>query len=278
MADEVAGILMARGALGCSIAEIAPVQRRPKVVTLEAYFSKVERRRVSALAKGVDQLCVAMLDNNKNNGTSEQVADPGWATMWQDRFKPLRVGKRFLIVPPWNRKSEQNRHSIVIRPGQAFGTGHHASTAGAIRAIEAIQKRGDRIEAALDVGTGSGVLAFVACRLGADRVLGIDTDLIAIKSAHDNAALNPTGCKLRFSTSPLTRVRGQFNLITANILSAVLIDLAPELCKRLARKGSLVLGGILVSEHQRVIRRYQNWLHLCDARHHLGWTTLTFSR
>src|SRR5260370_23060500 len=99
-----------------------------------------------------------MLADGARDGAVRGIVDPGWSALWMKRFGPFRVGTRFLIVPPWRRENERGRIAIVIQPAQAFGTGHHPTTAGALRAIEThmrtrVPRRG------LDAGTGSGVLA-----------------------------------------------------------------------------------------------------------------------
>ena len=91
--------------------------------------------------------------------------------MWQSRFKPLPVGERFLIVPPWNRRREPGRIGITVLPGQAFGTGHHPTTNGAMLAIDDLIAR-HKITRAIDVGTGSGILAIAMAMLGVRKVIG----------------------------------------------------------------------------------------------------------
>ena len=151
----------------------------------------------------------------------QAVTDPGWATAWMDRFEPLPVGRRLLIVPPWNSNVVTRRLKLIINPGQAFGTGHHATTYGALATIEKLcAKR--RFEHALDVGTGSGVLAIAMRLMGVGQVCAIDIDALALENARENAALNSPGGRIRFATTPLARLRRRFDLITANILSSTL--------------------------------------------------------
>jgi ribosomal protein L11 methyltransferase len=277
MADEAAGLLVAHGALGCAVAEFSRPGAKPrKVVTLEAYFPRARPSDVARLSR---LMRAAGMIDDRARGRLGKIADPGWATMWQRRFAPLRVGRRILIVPPWDRRHEPHRISIVIQPGQAFGTGHHPSTAGVLRAIEALIS-GDRAQprAALDVGTGSGVLALATKLMGAERIVAIDVDEVALDNARDNAVLNAVPRAIRFSAIPLSSVRGRFDLITANILSAVLIEMAPELARKLAAGGTLILGGILSREAPAVARRLRPMLRLTATRHSRGWATLVFSQ
>jgi ribosomal protein L11 methyltransferase len=277
MADEAAGLLVAHGALGCAVVGLSrPGANPPKVVTLEAFFA---RARPSDVARMIRLMRAARMIDARARGRLAKIADPGWATMWQRRFAPLRVGGRILIVPPWDRRREPGRISIVIQPGQAFGTGHHPSTAGALRAIETLlaAPRAPR-RTALDVGTGSGLLALAMKMMGAQRIVAIDVDEVALDNARDNAELNAVARAIRFSAIPLNSVRGRFDLITANILSAVLIEMAPELARRLAAGGTMILGGILSREAPAVARRFGKMLRLTATRHNRGWATLVFSQ
>ncbi len=277
MADEAAGLLVAHGALGCAVAGLSRPGAKPRnIVTLEAFFP---RARPSDVARMSRMMRAAGMIDVRARGRLAKIADPGWATMWQRRFAPLRVGRRILIVPPWDHRREPGRISIVIQPGQAFGTGHHPSTAGALRAIEALlATAGAPRRTALDVGTGSGVLALTMKMMGAERIVAIDVDEVALDNARDNAALSALPRAIRFSAIPLSSVRGRFDLITANILSAVLIEMAPELARRLAAGGTLILGGILSREAPAVIRRFRKMLRLVETKHSRGWATLVFAQ
>jgi ribosomal protein L11 methyltransferase len=277
MADEAAGVLVAAGALGCAVAGMSlPGARPPAVVTLEAYFESASAARVERIGRTLASAGMLAPDGRRRLALTT-VADPGWATMWQRRFEPFRIGRRFLIVPPWNRRREPGRISIAIRPGRAFGTGHHPSTAGALRAIERIMA--ERVPAsALEVGTGSGILAMALALGGVARVVAIDIDTGALDNARENAELNSVARSIRFSAVPLASVRGRFELIVANILATVLSGLAGEIARRLAPGGRLVLGGILARETAAVRRRYARLgLRCVERRASRGWTTLVLA-
>ncbi|MGC1676869.1 MAG: 50S ribosomal protein L11 methyltransferase [Candidatus Binataceae bacterium] len=277
MADEAAGFLVANGALGCAVAEMARPNQRPRaVVTLEAFFTRLATRELARLRLAMRQ--AGMLAAGERSTAPRRIIDPGWATMWQHRFRPFRIGRTFLIVPPWKHKSEPRRMSIVIKPARAFGTGHHPSTAGALRAIEEIVAARGAIRSALDVGTGSGLLAIALRMHGAARVVAIDIDADALENARDNADLNGAGRAIRFSAIPLHSVRGRFDLVIANILAGVLIQMAPDLVRRLAPRGDLVLGGILASESRGVIGAYRKLVRPVSEMRSRGWATLRFAR
>ena len=276
LADDAAGILAAFGSIGCEIRKMpgrgsAEWETRARI---HAYFDRLG-----------DQSFGRIIDALKQSGmiaagavaTLNSIEDPGWATMWQKRFEPFPIGKRFLIVPPWNRTMALARTPIVIRPGQAFGTGHHASTFGTLNVMEELC--GTRCFArALDVGTGSGILAIAMHKLGVRKIVAIDLDAIALENAAENAELNHVSDAVRFSVAPLSSIRGRFDLITANILSTVLIPMAPQLKARLRPGGYLVLAGILAREAETVAAAYAPELKHFRTRGDGVWRALAFQR
>jgi ribosomal protein L11 methyltransferase len=276
LADEAAGILVANGALGCAVergGRAGPRSRRP--VKLEAYFTKLRPEKLRALRRTMR--AAGMLTATDIDGAPQAIIDPGWATMWQSRFEPLPIGDRFLIVPPWNRAIEAGRIGITVLPGQAFGTGHHPTTSGALLAIDDLIARGDILRA-IDVGTGSGILAIAMAMLGVPKVIGIDNDALALDNARENAALNEVKTPLAFSTTPVARVRGKFDLVVANILSETLIAMAPDLTRLVAKDGHLVLGGILSREAKSIAAHYAPELQLTSSTTSRGWITMVFAR
>lgn len=276
LADEAAGMLVACGALGCAVERGGRAGARSrKPVKLEAYFSRLKPARLRAIRRAMGS--AGMLAKSDRDTAGERIVDPGWATMWQKRFEPLPIGERILIVPPWRRVNAPARTAIVIKPGRAFGTGHHATTAGALRAIDRLCGE-RRFTRALDVGTGSGILAIAMALLGAKHVTAIDIDAAALDNARENAELNHLRRRIRLSTTPVAQLSGRFDLIVANILSSVLIAIAPDLIRLLARRGRLILGGILRREARAVASRYAGKLRLLGTDYDRGWTTIIFAR
>jgi ribosomal protein L11 methyltransferase len=252
-----------------------PGARPLKNVTLEAYFDRVTQREIETIRRAMAE--AGMLASNGAVLGVRRITDPGWATLWQRRFRPFRVGTKFLIVPPWRPRREAGRLSIVIQPGQAFGTGHHPTTSGTLRAIEDATVAA-RPRTALDVGTGSGILAIAMAALGVHDIVAIDVDPIALDNAEDNAALNRVAERIRFSAVPLASIRHRFNLITANILADTLIELAPRLGRMLSPAGRLILSGILAREVPNVVSHYAPPLKLAARSVNRGWATLVLVR
>jgi ribosomal protein L11 methyltransferase len=285
LADEAAGILVAGGALGCAVAGMKlPRAREQKTVALEAYFDAISAIDLSRLKLTLGQagmLAEADADDARS-GVARRIVDPGWSTLWMKRFGPFRVGRRILIVPPWKRVHERGRTTVVVQPARAFGTGHHPTTAGALRAIEAIVGA-HAPRSILDAGTGSGVLAIATALLGRREglereIIAIDIDPTALENARANARLNGVEKSIRFSPIPLASIRRHFDLITANILSHTLIELAPHLKRIVAPGGRLILGGFLADEAAEVLSHYRSPLRCLSRKTHRGWTTLVMAR
>jgi ribosomal protein L11 methyltransferase len=278
LADEAAGILVAGGAIGCAVAGMKlPRARVQKTVALEAYFDEISASELSRLKLSLEQ--AGMLADGAVVDGTRRIVDPGWSTLWMKRFGPFRVGQRILIVPPWKRVNEPGRTTIVIQPAQAFGTGHHPTTAGALRALESIVMAHPP-RSILDAGTGSGVLAIAGALLGkrTSEIIAIDIDPTALENARANARLNSVEKSIRFSSVPLVSIHRHFDLVVANILSGTLIELASHLRKLVAPGGRLVLGGFLADEADDVLSHYRSPLRCLSRKTHRGWTTIVMAR
>jgi len=176
------------------------------------------------------------------------LADENWADAWRVHFKPRAVGRRLLIAPPWDLPAPNGRIVIEIEPGRAFGTGHHGTTAGCLEALEAAIER-DPPSRMLDVGTGSGILAIAAARLGVASVLAVDDDPDAVACAMANAARNHVSDRVRCALADAATLREpRAPLVVANLLSAAHRRLAAQYLRSLTPGGTLLLGGILDAE------------------------------
>jgi ribosomal protein L11 methyltransferase len=176
------------------------------------------------------------------------LADENWADAWRVHFKPRAVGQRLLIAPPWDLPAPNGRIVIEIEPGRAFGTGHHGTTAGCLEALEAAIER-DPPSRMLDVGTGSGILAIAAARLGVASVLAVDDDPDAVACAMANAARNHVSDRVRCALADAATLREpRVPLVVANLLSAAHRRLTAQYLRSLTPGGTLLLGGILDAE------------------------------
>jgi ribosomal protein L11 methyltransferase len=174
-----------------------------------------------------------------------------WSTAWRERIRSTRVG-RLWVGPPWENPPDGTA-ALHIEPKMAFGTGDHPSTALCLAAVESFcdQNPGASV---LDVGTGTGVLALMARKLGAGRVVGLDNDPVSVALARENAAANVVS-GVELSDATLADIDGRFDLVVANILANTLIALAPDLAHRTGRR--LVLAGVLAHQAEEVLGAFR---------------------
>jgi len=207
------------------------------------------------------------------------LASQDWADAWRAHFRPLSVGKRLLIAPPWERPRTNGRVVITIEPGRAFGTGQHPSTLGCLERLESLLARTvpPRL---IDLGTGSGVLAIAAARLGVGRVLAVDDDPDAVASAMANAARNRVCDRVRCILGDAGALEESgAPLVVANLLTAAHLRLAPRYARYLAPGGALLLGGILDAEAAGVAAALGGHGFASRASMSVeGWTTLELAR
>jgi ribosomal protein L11 methyltransferase len=182
--------------------------------------------------------------------------DEQWASAWQQSFPPLPVGERLFVAPPWETApTPSGRVRVVIEPGRAFGTGHHGSTEGCLALLDRwlAARPAPRV---LDIGTGTGILAVAAVRLGVPRVAAIDVDPDAVTAARQNAEANGVAGLIDVSAGgPESLPRtAAYDLVLANILTHTHLALVREYRRRVAPFGALVLGGMLTGEDDQVAR------------------------
>jgi ribosomal protein L11 methyltransferase len=186
-------------------------------------------------------------------GVLSEVPDEDWSEGWKRDLRPLDVG-RVRVRPSWiDEPPPPGAVEVVLDPGMAFGTGTHPTTSLCLAALSDVlaQRPG---AAVLDVGTGSGLLAIAARKLGAGRVAGNDNDPVAVDVARENAERN--GVALELTGDPVEAIPGTFGVVVANILANVLADLAPALAAKVAAGGVILLSGILIPQEDEVRAAY----------------------
>lgn len=186
---------------------------------------------------------------------TDVVDEEMWSESWKDHFDVIRISDRIVIKPDWKEYSARENDIVIhLDPGMAFGTGTHPTTFMCLKIIEHYLVPGAKF---LDVGTGSGILMIAAAKLGAGKIIGIDYDEIAVKIARQNLEKNqidPSMVTLACSTmNPADPIHvGGYNLIAANILAQVIVDIMPELSDALASDGIAILSGI-VTQHRKAV-------------------------
>lgn len=203
--------------------------------------------------------------------------EENWADNWKAHFPPLTIGDRLWVHPPWISEIPPGRVGVVIDPGMAFGTGHHASTRGCLTFLEQ-NIRPSAAPRVLDIGTGSGVLAIAAAKLGAREAWGVDIDADACAIANLNAATNSVGAYVHICADPAL-VPGAFDVVVANLFADQLVDMARMIRDRVVAGGLVIGAGILTVEAARVEHAWKALGIMVHARIEEGeWTTILAQR
>jgi ribosomal protein L11 methyltransferase len=185
-----------------------------------------------------------------------EVPEQDWSVAWRAHHKPLRIGPRVLVHPPWDVPGVSGSVvRVAIDPGMAFGTGSHPTTALCLERLDELLAERPGADV-LDVGTGSGILAIGAVLLGAGRVCGTENDPVALEAARRGTALNGLGAE-RIEYVLADAPSGTFDIVVANILLNTLVELAPDITACVAVPGRLVLSGLLAGQGDEAEAAYR---------------------
>lgn len=216
---------------------------------LKAYLPQKD----AGLVRGLDERLTAL---GWTLATSDY-KDRDWSLSWRSSIKTVKVtykGVSVIVKPTWKTiKKKKGDILIEIDPGMAFGTGGHATTRMCLKAVTTLLLSSDRkrlLAGMLDVGTGTGLLAIAAKKLGTKKAVGTEIDPVAAKVARKNARMNKAAVLM--TLQPLEKIRGRFPLVVANILAGDLIRMSTDLAVKIADNGFLILSGILVHEMETV--------------------------
>ncbi len=209
--------------------------------------------------------------------TIEKLPYQNWNAEWRKYFKPVQIGEKLWVRPPWeNLPDGATGDAIIIDPQMAFGTGHHETTKLMIQLMQSLDLQEKAI---LDLGTGSGILAIAARKLGAASVIGIDIDPEAIDNAEHNLQLNKTN-GVEVYVGNISYVVGQkFPVILANIQFHILEPIADALYECLQNEGKLLISGILATEAERFVSIFQRIGFTPESQSTLGeWSGILFTK
>ena len=178
------------------------------------------------------------------------VKQEDWESGWKAYYHALEIGERIAVVPSWE-SYETDRAVITLDPGMAFGTGTHETTALCLETLDGLIRGGERV---LDVGTGSGILAIAALKLGAAKAEGVDIDPMCVRTAGENAARNGVQKDFTVLIGDLSdKASGQYDVICANIVANAILHLAPAVPALLAENGTFIASGIIDTRKDEVL-------------------------
>lgn len=252
---------------------------------MQAYFP--EETDMAAIRAGLEDLLQRLpgygLDPGKGEIRLASIQEEAWADAWKQYFKPTHVSERLVIKPTWETYEAKPHETIIeLDPGMAFGTGTHATTALCMRTLEGVVREGDHV---IDVGTGSGILAVTAVKLGAERVLALDLDPVAVSSAKENVKLNGLQQAVTVELSDLlgaiktggsdNGVRLPVQVVVANILAEIILSFVDDVYEAIQPGGAYVASGIITSKEADVVQALEKTGFELESRaEENGWVAL----
>jgi ribosomal protein L11 methyltransferase len=277
--DAVSELLAAlTGAAASAYFDLEAQTSLVSVFTQKVWPRNLKTEIVAGLAK--IERCELHLGSGKI--TVAKVKREDWAESWKRHFHPQEIGGALLIKPSWSKKKPRKNQAVVILdPGLSFGTGQHPTTSFCLQEI--VRCRGSKTTRAsfLDIGTGSGILAIAAAKLGFAPVQAFDFDPEAVRVARENARKNQVDSILKptrgdVTKQPLKPAR-QYDLVCANLISNLLIAERQRIVNRMKCDGTLVLAGILAAEFAEVERAFADTgLNLVTKRTENEWCSGSF--
>ncbi|EHJ53144.1 50S ribosomal protein L11 methyltransferase [Streptococcus macacae] len=247
--DDSADYLGSIGKYG----ELFPEVEQVEMVRITAYYP--ETADMAIVTAQVNKRLAELADFGLQTGdvqlSIQELAEEDWADNWKQYFEPARITHDLTIVPSWtDYEPDPGEKIIKLDPGMAFGTGTHPTTKMSLFALEQVLRGGERV---IDVGTGSGVLSIASSLLGAKAIYAYDLDDVAVRVARENIELNPGMDNVQVAAGDLLRgVETEADVIVANILADILVDLTEDAYRLLKDEGYLIMSGIISEKWELV--------------------------
>lgn len=291
--EAVANILVESGSQGVAIedsadylgpvgkyGELFPEVEQSDMIRITAYYP--ESMAIEAIKSEVSQAIRQLPDFGLKTGqmslSYHELAEADWAENWKRYYQPTRISHDLTIVPSWtDYQPSQGEKIIKLDPGMAFGTGTHPTTKMSLYALEQVLRGGETV---LDVGTGSGVLSIASSLLGAKAIYAYDLDDVAVRVAQENIALNPDMGNIHVATGNLLEgVNQEADVIVANILADILVNLTDDAYRLVKDEGYLILSGIIAEKLDLVLESAYSSGFLLETQMMQGeWHTLIFKK
>ena len=231
-----------------------PEQEDVETVVVKAYLPVDEEleEKLRCFERRVNELAQHNLDKGRGTIAYKEIQEEDWATSWKQYFHPVKIGQRIVIKPSWEDYQASSEEIIIeLDPGMAFGTGTHHTTAMCLKALEKLVVPGTEV---FDVGTGSGILAIAAAKLGAKSIRAVDLDAVATKVAKENIRLNNEHNNIEVAEGDLlSGFTGKADIVIANIIADVIKRLLEDITMRLKPNGILLASGIIKERAAEII-------------------------
>ena len=263
-----------------TIVKLDEIKDLPEDLEFLAYFDMEQDKAelVKKYQKKLSELKSYGLKIGQAEVSASYIKDEDWNTVWQKFYHPIDFSRHLAIVPEWEqyKPAFKDQNIIKLDPGLAFGTGSHKTTQLALLGLEQILVRPETV---CDVGTGSGILAIASSILGARSVLATDISDEAITAANENISLNNlTNIKVQ-KTNLLNKVKDKYDIIVANILAEILLDLIPELNEHLNSNGKVIFSGIDCDQIEKIKKALTvNGFHIILSMQQGRWIGLIIER
>jgi ribosomal protein L11 methyltransferase len=224
-------------------------------VVVKGYYKKDEKfdENFEKITIGVNKLPEFGLDKGLGSVTWNNVKEEDWENNWKKYYKPTKVGEKIVIKPIWE-DYKKNYDEIIVEldPGMAFGTGTHETTRMCIKALERHVKADSTI---FDIGTGSGILSITAAKLGAEKVIGVDLDPVAVESAKQNVSYNDVNNIEILYGDLMEVVKGKASIVIANIMADIIMFLTEGVKPFIVEGGYFISSGIILSKKDEVLNK-----------------------
>jgi ribosomal protein L11 methyltransferase len=182
-----------------------------------------------------------------------ELPDTDWLSKWKESFKPIEIGEKIIIKPPWEKYDNKDKIVININPAMAFGTGHHATTSFIIKELQDISaEKNLSTLSVLDIGTGSAILAITAAKLGAKHIVAMDNDPEIYENASENIALNNLSHKIDLKITEINNIKDTFDIILANLDRDTVLKIGDTIIEKTKDNGEILFSGILISQYDEI--------------------------
>lgn len=271
--ELVSAFLFSQGSTGFIQEKISRNKER-----LIAYFP--EERSFNEIERGVCSYFSTLGEFPSFKWQSKIIKEERWAESWKSNFHLVKISPHLVIKPPWENYHKRQKEIVLqINPGLAFGTGTHETTQMCLRFLDKLIPGFFPQPYLLDVGTGSGILAIAALKLGAKKILAIDIDPLALEAAQENAKLNKITKGINFCLASPDQVSGKFNLVVANLLPQELLAAKDSLVARVSQRGALIISGFLKKQKKEISSAFAEYgLKVWQKEELNGWVSFVLKR